>query len=195
MEKILVLSLRKESKMEQLAVEMKASMSKSIDALKANFNTLRTGRASVSILDNVLVDYYGDKMPLNNIALLSIPDPRQIVIKPYDRNDLKAIAGALNASDIGINPIVESDLIRLIIPGLTEERRRELVKKAKQVLEEAKVAVRNIRRDSLDLLKKDDSYSDDYKKRIEKDFETVTSEILSVMDNLFSQKEKEIMTV
>ncbi len=181
--------------MEQLAIEMKTKMEKCIDSLKSNFGTLRTGRASVSILDNILVEYYGDKMPINNIASLSVPDPKQIVIKPYDKNDLKAISAALNASDIGINPVVESDLIRLIIPGLTEDRRRELAKKAKSVLEEAKVAVRNIRRDSLDALKKDETYSDDLKQRIEKDFESATSDILSLMDKLFSEKEKEIMTV
>ena len=139
--------------MENLTTEMRGNMQKTLDNLKSQFNTLRTGRANPTILDRIEIDYYGTKTPLRHIAMISVPEAQQLVVKPYDKGDVRSIAAALNASDLGINPISEGDQVRLIFPIPTEDRRRELVKTAKKYGEEAKVAIRNIRRDFMDLVK------------------------------------------
>ncbi|MFA5236187.1 MAG: ribosome-recycling factor, partial [Bacilli bacterium] len=125
--------------MDELTLEAQSRMEKSIEALQANFNTLRTGRANAALLDRIEVDYYGDKILLNQIASVSVPEPRQLLIKPYDRNDVKSIVAALSLSNIGINPINDGTSIRLVLPPLTEERRRDLVKQAKRFADECKV--------------------------------------------------------
>ena len=122
---------------------LKADLDGKIEALKKSLSTLRTGRASAKMLDGIQVEYYGDKIPLNQIASIQVPEPRQLVVKPYDRNDMKAIISALNASNIGITPINDGNLVRLNVPALTEERRREIAKTAKKYAEEGKVAIRN----------------------------------------------------
>ena len=130
--------------------ELQEKMEKSVESLKTNLNTLRTGRANAALLDNLYCDYYGEKMLVNQIAAVKVPEPRQLLIMPYDAGDIKSIVAAINASEIGINPIVDGKQIRLIIPALTEDRRKELGKKAKGYGEECKVAIRNIRRDAMD---------------------------------------------
>ncbi len=180
--------------MDELALEAKGRMQKSLEALHANFNTLRTGRANAALLDRIEVDYYGDKILLSQISSITVPEPRQLLIKPYDRNDVKAIVAAISSSNIGINPINDGTSIRLILPVLTEDRRRELVKLAKKYADECKVALRNIRHEHIDLLS-DDEYSEDLKKRITADIQKVTDEASEAVEVAFKEKEQEIMTI
>ncbi len=181
--------------MDELALSAKERMERSLISLEENFALLRTGRANPAILAKVTADYYGEKTLINQICAVSVPEPRQIIVKPYDRNDVKAVAAGIVAADLGFNPQVEADLIRIIVPPLTEDTRKQLVKKAKALSEDAKIATRNIRREYNDLLKSDDSYSDDLKKRIEADVTKVTEEAIKQIDAALVKKEKEIMTI
>ena len=181
--------------MDAYALEAQEKMNKSIDNYKVNLSSLRTGRASASMLNGVLVDYYGSPTPVNQIASISSPEPRQLLIKPYDKNDVKNIVAAIHASNLGLNPINEDTVIRLIIPVLTEDRRKEIVKQARKYAEEAKVAVRNIRRDYMDILKIDDSYSEDLQRRAQDDIQKVTDEAIKNIDTILQEKEKEIMAI
>ncbi|MFA5486164.1 MAG: ribosome recycling factor [Bacilli bacterium] len=170
-------------------------MEKSVVNLKSEFATLRTGRASVALLDRIETDYYGEKMPINQISSISIPEPRQLLIKPYDKGDIKSIIAAINASTLGINPINDGDTIRLILPPLTEDRRKELVRQAKKFTEEAKIAIRNIRRDINNAIKADKELSEDQVKREEDAVQKVTDEFTKACDEALKQKEQEILTV
>ena len=181
--------------MDAYALEAQEKMNKSIDNYKVNLSSLRTGRASASMLNGVLVDYYGSPTPVNQIASISSPEPRQLLIKPYDKNDVKNIVAAIHASNLGLNPINEGTVIRLIIPVLTEDRRKEIVKQARKYAEEAKIAVRNIRRDYMDILKIDDSYSEDLQRRAQDDIQKVTDEAIKNIDTILQEKEKEIMAI
>lgn len=181
--------------MDQYAELAKELMEKSVQSLKEALSTLRTGRASAALLNNLECDYYGDKMPVNQIAAIKVPEPRQLLIVPYDKSDIKAIVAAINASDIGINPVVDGNQIRLVMPALTGDRRKELVKKAKGYCEDYKVAVRNIRRDSMDSLKKDEEYTEDTRKRAEADVQKVTDEAIANIDKVYKEKEVEIMSI
>lgn len=181
--------------MDAYALEAQEKMNKSIDSYRATLSTLRTGRASPAMLNGIEVDYYGSPTPLNQISSISVPEPRQLLIKPYDKNDVKNVVAAINASDLGLNPINEGLCVRLIIPVLTEERRREIVKQAHKYAEEAKVSVRNIRRDYMDILKIDDSYPEDMLKRAQEDVQKVTDEATKSIDNILAEKEKEIMAI
>ncbi len=181
--------------MDEMTNEAKLSMDKSIEAYKTALNTLRTGRANAAILDGVNVDYYGSKIPLNQISAVSVFEAKQLVVKPYDKNDLKAIVAAINAANIGLVPVNDGQVVRLNIPPLTEERRKEIVKQAKKFTEECKVSVRNIRREYLSLLKDDDQYSEDFIKRIEKEIQDVTDQSIKKIDSIMSEKEKEIMLI
>ena len=181
--------------MDEIVLEAKSKMGKSVDSLKESLSSLRTGKASPAMLNGIEIDYYGSPTPINQISSISIPEPRQLLIKPYDRNDVKAIITALNVSDIGINPINEGTQIRLMIPVLTEERRKEIVKQARKYAEEAKVAVRNIRRDYMEILKIDDSYSEDLQRRAQDDIQKVTDESVKNIDTILQEKEKEIMAI
>ena len=181
--------------MDAYALEAQEKMNKSIDNYKVNLSSLRTGRASASMLNGVLVDYYGSSTPVNQIASITSPEPRQLLIKPYDKNDVKNIVAAIHASNLGLNPINEGIVIRLIIPVLTEDRRKEIVKQARKYAEEAKVAVRNIRRDYMDILKIDDSYPEDLQKRAQDDIQKVTDEATKNIDTILQEKEKEIMAI
>ena len=181
--------------MDAYALEAQEKMNKSIDSYRSTLSTLRTGRASPAMLNGIEVDYYGSPTPLNQISSISVPEPRQLLIKPYDKNDVKNVVAAINASDLGLNPINEGVCVRLIIPVLTEERRKEIVKQAHKYAEEAKVAVRNIRRDYMDILKIDDSYSEDLLKRAQDDIQKVTDEATKSIDNILAEKEKEIMAI
>ena len=181
--------------MDELALEALDKMEKTVQVFKANLNTLRTGRANAALLDRIEVEYYGDKILIGQIASITVPEPRQLLVKPYDKGDLKSIVSAINTSDISINPIVDGDQIRLIIPALTEETRRDLVKRAKVYSEESKVAIRNIRREYVDFVKSSDDYSDDLKKRIEGEIQKVTDESNKKIEDVLVTKEKEIMSI
>jgi ribosome recycling factor len=181
--------------MDELALDAKKKMEECLVNLQANYNTLRTGRASASLLDRISCDYYGDKMPINQICGISSPEPRQLIVKPYDRSDVKAVYAAIAASDQNLNPTVNGDQIFINIPALTEEKRKELAKKAKSYTEESKVQIRNVRRDYMDLLKDSDEYSEDLEKSIKDDIEKVTTEVLKKADDAFSAKEKEILSI
>ncbi len=181
--------------MDELTLQTKERLDKSIQSLKDNFVTLRTGRANPNMLDKVQADYYGDKMPINQIAAITSPEPRQILVKPYDKNDVKAIVAAINAANLGVTPTVDGDQIRITVAALTEDLRKDIVKKAKAMSEDAKVAIRNIRREYFDFLKDDDSYSDDLKKRIQDEIQKIVDEANKNVDSLFAAKEKEILTI
>lgn len=181
--------------MEETALEAKVGMDKAIESLKNSLSSLRTGRATPAMLNNILVDYYGSPTSINQISSISVPEPRQLLIKPYDKNDVKSIVSAISASDLGINPINEGAVVRLIIPALTGERRNEIVKQARKYGEETKVAIRNVRRDYMDFVKDDDSLSEDYQKRVEADIQKVTDEAIKSVDNIVAEKEKEITTL
>lgn len=181
--------------MDELALQAQTEMNERIAALKNSLNTLRTGRATPSMLNHIMVDYYGSPTPVNQISSISVPEPRQLLIKPYDRNDCKAIVAAINASDLGINPSNEGNQVRLTIPVLTEDRRKDIVKQAKKYGEETKVAIRNTRRDYMDLAKDDKEMSEDYQKKVIEEIEKVTGEAVKTVDAVVAEKEKELMTL
>ena len=170
-------------------------MNKAISNFQDAIAVLRTGRANAALLENIECDYYGDRMNITSIAAIKVPEPRQLLIKPYDRNDVKSIVSAITASDLGLNPINEGNVIRLIIPALTEDRRKEIVKQAKKYGEDSKVAIRNVRREFMDFIKEDKEISEDYQKRLETDLQKVTDESIKKIDSLVSEKEKEIMAI
>ena len=178
-----------------ILMDAEERMEKTFEALKNNYSTLRTGRAATSMLDRIEVDYYGSMTPINQLSSITIPEPRQLLIKPYDRNDLKSIVAAINASDLGLNPINDGTTVRLIIPPLTEERRRELSKLAKRYAEDSKVAIRNVRRDAMDEVKKDSSFTEDSRKVEEQEIQKWTDKFIKKIDEVYAQKEKDIMTV
>ena len=181
--------------MDEFALDAQEKMNKTTESLRASLATLRTGRASPAILAGVQIDYYGSMTPINQVSSISVPEPRQLLIKPYDKNDVKSIISAINAANLGLNPINEGTMIRLIIPALTEERRVEISKQARRYGEESKVAVRNIRREYMDLVKEDDSMSEDYQKNVTDDIQKVTDEAIKNIDTIVSEKEKEIMSI
>lgn len=173
-------------------------MHASIEALKHEFSTIRTGMASLSLLDDVKVDYYGTMSPINQVATLSLPDGRTIAVQPWESKMIGPIERALLKSDLGINPVNDGKLIRLNIPPLTEERRKEMVKKAKKMAEDAKVGIRNIRRESNETLKKaqkDKTITEDDLKRGEQDIQKITDDFIKKVDDVFAHKEKEVMEV
>jgi ribosome recycling factor len=175
-------------------------MSKGIDILRKEFAAIRTGRASLGILDGIAVDYYGTPTPLSQVANLSVPDPRQILIQPWEAKMLGEIERALLKSDVGITPTNDGKVIRLTIPPLTEERRQQIVKHAKKLAEDARVAIRNIRRDVNDEIKKkskdkDAHVSEDATKKLQDEIQKTTDAYIKKIDELLSHKEKEIMTV
>ena len=181
--------------MDEIVLEAQGKMNKSIEILRGTLATLRTGKASPALLNNLEIDYYGSMTPVNQISSISVPEPRQLLIKPYDKGDVKAIVTAINASDLGLNPINEGTQIRLMIPVLTEERRREITKQAHKYGEEAKVSVRNVRRDYIDFIKNDDSMSEDYQKRVLDDMQKITDDAIKTIDQVIAEKDKELMSL
>lgn len=181
--------------MDELSNEAKLNMEKSIDSYKTSLNTLRTGRANAAILDSVRVDYYGTPTPLNQISAVSVVEGKQLVVKPYDKNDLKSIVAAINAANIGLVPVNDGQVVRLNIPPLTEDRRKEIVKQARKFAEECKVAIRNIRRDYISIIKDDEEFSEDYQKKVEKEIQDVTDQSIKKIDEITKEKEKEIMAI
>ncbi|MBQ1396117.1 MAG: ribosome recycling factor [Eubacterium sp.] len=171
---------------------------KSKEILKADLNTVRAGRANPALLDKVMVDYYGSQMPLKNISNISTPDPRQLMITPFDPKSLKDVEKAINKADIGITPSNDGKNIRLVIPPLTEERRRELTKTVKKMGEESKVAVRNLRRDMNDMLKKQQKNGEISEDELANELDDVQKKIdaaIKDIDKIVAEKEKEIMEV
>lgn len=181
--------------MDEIALEAKERLAKCVDALRNGLVTLRTGRASPAMLDRVECEYYGDKIAINQISSISSPEPRQLLIKPYDKGDVKAIVAAINAANLGVNPVNEGDSIRITVAPLTEETRRDLVKRAKAMSEESKVAVRNVRREYIEFVKDADDMTDDYKERVQEDIQKVVDETIKEIEETLANKEKEIMTV
>lgn len=174
------------------------TMEKTIEALKKDFTRVRTGRASVSLFDDIRVDYYGTPTPLSQVGTLTVPEPRLITIQPWEKKLLPDIERAILKSDLGLNPISDGQLIRIVIPALTEERRKEMVKAVKKMGEEAKIAVRNIRRDANDALKKqekDKEISEDQLKRGEKEVQDLTDAYIKKVDEVVLVKEKEILEI
>ena len=178
--------------------EMNKRMERSVEALVRELASLRTGRASLAILDSIRVDYYGNLTPLDQVATLSVPEPRLIVIQPWDVSQIQTIEKALLASDIGLNPSNDGKLIRIAIPQLTEERRKEIVKLAKRYAEDSKVSIRNVRRDSNEEAKKkekDKELSQDELKKTLGDIQEATDSIIKRVDSILSRKEADIMEV
>ena len=180
--------------MSDLSKNLSASMQKTVDTFVKEMGAIRTGRANTSILDLVKVEYYGFPTPLVEIAQVSTPEPRMIMIKPYEKEALAMIEKAIIASNIGLNPNNDGSVIRLNIPALTEERRKEYTKLLGKLSEEAKVAIRNIRRNYNDNVKKNTA-SEDQRKREENEIQKVTDEFIKKIEQLQSAKEKEIMTI
>lgn len=173
-------------------------MDKAVRALRRELATIRAGRANVSMLDKVLVEYYGSQMPVNQVATVSTPEPRQLMIQPWDKGMLTEIERAIQKSDLGLNPMNDGGVIRLVIPPLTEQRRQELVRLVKKTAEESRVAVRNIRRDANDELKKleksGDASEDDTRRASEK-VQNLTDKFVAEVDQAATAKEQEILEV
>ena len=173
-------------------------MLKTSEVVKANFASVRAGRANAGVLDRISVEYYGTPTPLNQVAAISSPDPRTLVIQPWDNSLLKAIEKAIQTSDLGINPQNDGRVLRLAFPQLTEERRKELTKQVKKYGEEGKVAVRNIRRDAMDEIKKKTKKSEiteDDQKNLEKELQDLTDKRCKEIDELTAKKDKELMEI
>ena len=173
-------------------------MSKTITSLENDFNTIRAGRANPRVLDRIMVDYYGALTPINQVGNISVPEPRLIQISPWDSSLLKAIEKAINSSDIGINPTNDGKVIRLVFPELTEERRKELTKDVKKKAENAKVAIRNIRRDAIDNFKKmekNKEIPEDELKSLEDKIQKLTDKFVSDVDKKTEAKCKDILTL
>ena len=178
--------------------EFKERMQKSLDHLASEFATVRAGRANAGVLDHIMVEYYGTPTPIQQVASIGTPDPRSLLIQPWDASLLKGIEKAILASDLGINPQNDGRMIRLVFPPLTEERRKDLVKQTKKYGEDSKVAIRNIRRDAIDKFKKMQKSSemteDDYK-IAEKDMQKLTDDFIKEIDKIIAKKEKELTEI
>ncbi|MBR5272605.1 MAG: ribosome recycling factor [Clostridia bacterium] len=184
--------------MKELFNATKERMEKSLVALNNEFNSIRAGRASAASLDRISVDYYGAPTPINQMAAISVTDGRTLVIQPWDKTSLDSICKAIQASELGINPQNDGVVIRLNFPQPTEERRRELVKEASKKAEDAKVAIRSIRRDSMDKLKamkKDSVITEDDQRDGEKQLQDITDKYVKEIDVMYAKKEKEILEI
>ena len=179
---------------EMIMLDLNENMDKAIESLEKRFATVRAGRANPSSLDGIMVEYYGSMTPLKQLATISVPEARQLLIKPFDRSCLKGIEKAILASNLGYNPGNDGETIRIVIPELTEERRRELVKQVKALAEEAKVAIRNIRRDAMEQIDKLE-VSEDEQKGLEKDLQDTVNEYNKKVEAKLKEKEQELLTV
>lgn len=181
-----------------MPANVESRMEKSIAALKSELATIRTGRANAALLDHVRVNYYGSEVPVNQVGNISVPEPRILMITPWEKTVLKDIEKAIQTADLGLNPSSDGEVIRVILPELTEERRKELVKQVKAVGEKAKVSVRNIRRDANEEVKarvKNEGLSEDESKRLQDRIQKVTDKFIAEIDQITDHKEKEILTV
>ena len=173
-------------------------MKKTIDSFKKDLSTLRTGRANPAMLDLIRIDVYGQKMPINQLATVTVPEPRTISIQVWDKNNVKLVDSEIQKSNLGVNPQVDGQIVRIHIPQLTEERRKELTKVLKNLGEKAKVSFRNIRRDCNDNIKKllkDKKISEDESKNYESEVQKSTDDNISLIEKILSEKEKEILTL
>lgn len=185
-------------KVETLLLESEEKMEKSVNVLRDEYIQLRVGRANPHVLDKVMVDYYGEMTPVNQTANISVQEGKCLVIAPWDKNLLKNVEKGIIIANIGITPTNDGNVIRLVFPDLTEERRREIVKQVKKMAEDTKVAVRNIRRDTLESLKKwktAKEITEDEYTSWEKDVEKLTADTVGMVDKLSAEKEKDVMTV
>lgn len=178
--------------------EFSRKMDRTMDHLEEEFDAVRAGRANAKVLDRITVEYYGSETPLNGVATISSPDARTLVVTPWDTKLLKEIQKAIQISDLGINPQNDGRVIRLVFPQLTEERRKDLTKQVKKYAEEAKVAMRNIRRDGMDYvkkLKKNSEITEDDQKKAEKDLQDMLDKYTKKVDAALATKEKELMAI
>ena len=176
--------------------DLQRRMHGAVEALKHDLGGLRTGRASTALLDPVHVEVYGSHMPLNQVATVSAPEPRMLTVQVWDRSNVQPVEKAIRSAGLGLNPVTDGQLIRLPIPDLTEERRKELAKLVGQYAEKARVAVRNVRRDGMEHVKQDErkhDISEDERKRLEHDIQKLTDETIKEIDELAHSKEKEIL--
>ncbi len=183
---------------DQVMAETTERMNRSIENLKKEFSRVRTGRASPALLEGIRVDYYGTPTPLTQLGNISTPEPRILIVQPWEKNLLSAIEKAIFASDLGINPQNDGNVIRLSLPALTEDRRKDLVKNCKKMAEDDKVAVRNIRRDSNEKIKKlekDKEVTEDESKKIQAEIQKVTDKFIKLIDDILLVKEKEVLEV
>ena len=178
--------------------EAKGGMIKAVDSLKKELTKVRTGRASISLLDDVRIDYYGTPTPLSQVGTLAVPEPRLITIQPWEKPLIPEIEKAIMKADLGLNPASDGNIVRIAIPALTEDRRKEMAKLAKSIGENSKIAVRNARRDANDMLKqmeKDKDISEDDLKRGEKEVQDLTDSYVKQIDDVVATKEKEVMEI
>jgi len=181
---------------EQVLKDLKAKIEKTMDDMRAGLAKIRTGRANTSMLDGIKVDYYGTPTPVNQVSTVQVVDARLITVKPWEKNMIPVIDKAIRASDLGINPVADSELVRLPIPPLTQERRKELAKVVNKQTEEARVAVRSARRDAMEMIKdaeKDKQVSEDERKKGEKSIQDLTDKYIAQIEEIAKAKEKEIM--
>ena len=187
-----------ENVIDQLLDDARERMGKSLESAHQEFSTVRTGRASPGLLDRIVVDYYGAITPLNQLATISVPEARLLSVQPYDKSSMKAIEKAINESDIGLSPSNDGNVVRLVVPELTEERRRELVKIVRNLAEEGRVAIRNVRRDTMQHLrelKAEGEASSDDEHRAEVELQKLTDGRISDLDSVLKAKEEEILEV
>jgi ribosome recycling factor len=183
---------------DELLEDAKRRMDKSVESAVHEFNTVRTGRASAALLDRIYVDYYGQRTPVKQLATINVPEPRMLTIQPFDPGSLKAIERAIQESDLGLTPSNDGRIIRLPIPQLTEERRKELVRIVRQLAEEGRIAIRNVRRDVMHDLKelvREGDVGDDEERRAEERLQKLTDEHVRRIDDLLKKKEEEILEV
>lgn len=177
--------------------DLKKRMLGALEALKHDLSGLRTGRANIALLDTIKVEVYGSSMPLNQVATVSVPEPRMLSVQVWDKGNIQPVEKAIRSAGLGLNPMVDGPNIRLPIPDLTEDRRKDLAKLTGQFAEKARIAIRNVRRDGMDDLKSDESkkeISEDDKKRLETEVQKLTDEMIAEADKLAEAKEQEILT-
>lgn len=175
--------------------DAKARMQGAQDALQRELGSIRTGRANPRILDRIEVEYYGAMTPLNQVASISVPEARILLITPFDKSVLDEIIRAINMSDLGLNPASDGNIVRLAIPQMTEEGRKELAKQVKAEAEKAKVSVRNVRRDAMDSVKKDKELPEDVARKVEDAIQKLTDDNIKAIDAIAAEKEKELLTI
>ncbi len=175
--------------------DAKSRMQGAQDALQRELTSIRTGRANPHILDRIEVEYYGAMAPLNQVASISVPEARVLLITPFDKTALEEIIRAINMSDLGLNPSSDGNIVRLMIPQMTEEGRKDLAKQVKAEAEKAKVSVRNVRRDAMDSVKKDKEMPEDDVRKAENDIQKLTDNNIKAIDDIASEKEKELLTI
>jgi ribosome recycling factor len=183
---------------DKIITDLRKRMDGAIEVLRKEFAGLRTGRASASLLDPVHVEAYGNRMPLNQVGTVSVPEPRLLLVQVWDKGNVKATEKAIREAGLGLNPQTEGQTIRVPVPDLSEERRKELTRVAAKYTEQARVSVRNVRRDGLDLLKKqekDGTISQDQHRKLDKDIQTLTDATIKRVDDMLAAKDKEILQV